>query len=98
MHSRRHGLHVCNSVCSARTTATAFVRYKSHAHAALLHATQLRPLLTGKSRNSLGVLNATQEKHFKRRRLDGLHMAREEFMQNPNFSSREKRLLARGLE
>ena len=39
-----------------------------------------KPLLTGKSLNSLGALNRVQASQFKRQRLDGSHKTREEFV------------------
>ena len=51
-----------------------------------------KPLLTGKSLNSLGALNRVQASQFKRQRLDGSHKSREEYVRTPKLSDREQRL------
>ncbi|CAN0176747.1 unnamed protein product, partial [Pylaiella littoralis] len=53
-------------------------------------------LPAGKSLNSLGKLNAIQERCFKRQRWDGSDKTRADFNKEPKLSSREKRSLARG--
>lgn len=63
---------------------------------ALLHATKFKSLLTGKSLNSIGVLNARQITDFKQRRLTASNKTRKEFMRSPELSSRKKRALERG--
>ena len=68
----------------------------THTHTPPFHATKFQPLLTGKSRNSLGVLNAAQKSRFKRQRLDGFYKNHEKLMRNPKLASREKRWLPRG--
>lgn len=54
------------------------------------------PPLAGKSLNSLGKLDACQERAYKQKRKQGFTMKRAEFALSQMLSAREKRLLERG--